>query len=107
MIMTPEMCRAARALLNWKPHHLASAAELSAATVRRLEAGGTVRLPSVEAMFQALQAAGLEFIPAGAMSPDGGPGIRTLPLAEPEVAAAEDAVELNDSAFRVTSTLDL
>lgn len=98
MLLTPEMCRAARALLNWKPHQLASTAGLSIATVRRFESGGTVRLPSVEAMLQALHAAGLEFIPAGGKSLDGGPGLRTIPLAEPEVAAAEEAIELNDPA---------
>ncbi len=77
------------------------------ATVRRFEAGGTVRLPSVEAMFQALQGAGLEFIPAGAMSPDGGPGLRTMPLTEPEVAAAEEAVELGDPALTPLRTFEL
>ena len=104
--MTPEMCRAARALLSWKSHQLAGAAGLSVATVRRFEAGGTVRLPSVEAMFHALQAAGLEFIPAGAMSPDGGPGLRTIPLAEPEVAAAEEAVELDDPTLTALRTFE-
>ncbi len=95
MLLTPEMCRAARALLNWKAHQLASAAGLSITTVRRFEAGGIVRLPSVEAMLQALGGAGLEFIAAGGKSLDGGPGLRTVPIAEPEVAAAEEAVELN------------
>jgi hypothetical protein len=50
-------------------------------------------------MFQALQGAGLEFIAAGGKSLDGGPGLRTIPLAEPEVAAAEEAVELDDPAL--------
>lgn len=107
MLLTPEMCRAARALLSWKSHQLATAAEQSIVTVRRFEAGGTVRLPSVEAMFQALQAAGLEFIPSGAMSPDGGPGLRTMPVAEPEVAAAEEAVEPDDSTLTELRTFDL
>ena len=96
MLLTPEMSRAARALLNWKPDQLASAAGLRPATVRRFEAGRTVRLTSVEAMFQALQGAGLEFIPAGGKSLDGGHGLRTMPLAEPEVVAAEEAVELDE-----------
>ncbi len=99
MILTPEMSRAARALLNWDPHRLARAAGLRAVTVSRFEAGGTVRLASVEAMFQALQGAGLEFIPAGGKSLGGGPGLRTVPTAEPEVAAAEEAVELDERAF--------
>jgi hypothetical protein len=96
MLLTPEMCRAARALLNWEAHQLASAAELGIATVRRFEASGIVRLASVEAMLQALQGAGIEFIPAGATSPGGGPGLRTIPMAEPEVAAAEEAIKADE-----------
>jgi transcriptional regulator with XRE-family HTH domain len=91
MLLTPEMCRAARALLGWKRQQLANAAGLTRTTVQRFEAGGTVRLSSAEVMLQALQNAGLEFIPAGAKSMDGGPGLRTIPMAEPEVVAAEDA----------------
>jgi len=62
------------------------------ATVKRFEAGGMVGPSSVEAMLQALQGAGVEFIPAGGKSLGGGPGLRTIPMPEPEVAAAE-AVE--------------
>ncbi len=102
MILTPELCRAARALLNWKLHHLASAAGLSLTTVRRFEAGGAIRLSSVEAMFESLQVAGVEFIAAGGKSLAGGPGLRTIPLAEPEVAAAEEALALEDPALSVS-----
>ena len=99
MLLTPETCRAARALLNWKAPQLASAASLGTATVRRFEAGGLVRLASVEAMLQALQGAGIEFIPAGGKSLGGGPGLRTIPMPEPEVAAAEEALELDEPAL--------
>jgi transcriptional regulator with XRE-family HTH domain len=95
MLLTPEMCRAARALLSWNPQQLASAAGLTRTTVHRFETGGAIRLSSAEAMLQALQNAGLEFIPAGAKSMDGGPGLRTIPMAEPEVVAAEDAAEMD------------
>jgi hypothetical protein len=54
-------------------------------------------------MLQALQGAGLEFIAAGGKSLDSGPGLRTIPKAEPEVAAAEEALELHES---VLSTFD-
>ncbi len=94
MLLTPEMCRAARALLNWKRQQLASAAGVRLGTVVTFEAGRTVRLPYVEAMLKALEGAGLEFIPAGGQSLDGGPGLRTNPLPEPEVAAAEAAGKL-------------
>jgi hypothetical protein len=99
MLLTPEMCNAARALLKWQPQQLASAADLELATVERFEAGGMVPLESVEAMLQALQAAGIEFIAAGGQSLDGGPGLRTSPVAEPEVTAAEEAVELEEPAL--------
>ena len=97
MLLTPELCRAARALLNWDRHQLAEAAELNLETIDRFEAGGVVPLGSVETMLEALQGAGLEFIPAGQKSLGGGPGLRTRPVAEPEVAAAEAAVELDES----------
>ncbi len=102
MILTPELCRAARALLNWKLHHLASAAGLSLTTVRRFEAGGAIRLSSVEAMFESLQVAGVEFIAAGGKSLAGGPGLRTIPLAEPEVAAAGEALALEHPPLSVS-----
>jgi len=103
MLLTPEMCRAARALLDWTPQQLATAARLGPTTVRRFESGTVVGMRSVEAMLQALQGAGLEFIAAGGKSLDGGPGLRTIPKAEPEVAAAEQAFELHEP---VLSTLD-
>ncbi len=90
------MSRAARALLRWDAEELAAAAGLSASTVKRFERGGMVRAPSVEAMLHALKGAGLEFIAAGGRSLDGGPGLRTMPMPEPEVAAAEEAVELDE-----------
>ncbi len=93
MLLSPEMSRAARALLRWDAEKLAAAAGLSLSTVKRFERGGIVRASSVEAMLQALQGAGLEFISAGRRSSDGGPGLRTMPMLEPEVAAAEEAFE--------------
>ncbi len=98
-MLTPELCRAARALLKWKVEQLATAAGLADATVRRFEASGLIQLTSVEAMIQALKRAGLELIPAGGTSLGGGPGVRMLPLVEPEVAAAEEAVEQNEPAL--------
>jgi transcriptional regulator with XRE-family HTH domain len=107
MLLTPEMCRAARALLNWDESQLADAAELGTAAVSRFEAGGVVPLASVEAMLQAFQGAGLEFIPAGGKSMGGGPGLRTTPVAEPEVAAAEAAVELDEPGLSLGSEAKL
>lgn len=95
MLMTPELCRAARALIDWDVPQLARASGVSEEAVEQFEAGRVVPHEAVEALLQALLDAGLEFIAAGAKSHDGGPGLRTIPLAEPEVTAAEEAVELD------------
>ena len=100
MLLTPEMCRAARGLLNWEPHRLATAAEIEVAKVETFETGGIVLPAEVETMLQALQGAGFEFIPAGGKSLDGGPGLRTIPMPEPEVTAAEEAADLEDAELR-------
>ena len=97
MLLTPEICRAARALLQWEGQRLAIAARLDIATIERFEAGDIVDPTSVELLLEALQKAGLEFIPAGGKSLDGGPGLRTKPQPEPEVTAAEEALELEES----------
>jgi len=99
------MSRAARALLRWGTEELATAAGLSLSTVKRFERGGMVRASSVEAMLHALQRAGLEFIAAGGRSLDGGPGLRTMPMLEPEVAAAEGAVELDEPTLSVSEEI--
>jgi transcriptional regulator with XRE-family HTH domain len=96
MLLTPEMCRAARALLKWEMHQLAAAAGMAVSAVERFEEGSMVEPTSVQMMLEALQGAGLEFIPAGGKSLDGGPGLRTIPMPEPEVAAAEAALELEE-----------
>lgn len=98
MVLTPELCRAARALLGWEASALATSAGIDVATVERFESGALVSPASVETMLEALQGAGLEFIPAGGKSLDGGPGLRTIPRPEPEVAAAEEALELEEPA---------
>jgi len=90
------MSRAARALLKWKPQQLATAAGLDVSVVESFEDDGIVAPASVEAMLEALRGAGLEFIAAGGQSLDGGPGLRTIPKREPEVAAAEEVVELEE-----------
>ena len=96
MLLTPELCRAARALLRWSPLQLALEADLELATVETFEDDGIVPPETVDAMLNALAGAGLEFIPAGGQSLDGGPGVRTIPEPEPEVAAAEEAEELEE-----------
>jgi hypothetical protein len=95
MEISPQLCRAARSLLGWGEAGLARAARLKVATVRRFEAGALVRKASVLAMQQALEAAGLEFIPAGGTSVHGGEGVRLHPVVEPEVAVAQESAEIS------------
>ena len=75
MIFAREI-RAGRALLGWTQLELARAASVGVATVRRLEAAETELRGSVETVWKiqkALEAAGIEFIPAEAGR---GPGLR-------------------------------
>ena len=65
MIFSREI-RAGRALLGWSQLELAEAASVGVATVRRLEAAGTEIRGSADTLWkiqQALEAAGIEFIP--------------------------------------------
>jgi transcriptional regulator with XRE-family HTH domain len=75
MIFSREI-RAGRALLGWSQLELAQAASVGVATVRRLEAAEMQIRGSVESVWKiqrALEAAGIEFIPADAGK---GPGVR-------------------------------
>jgi transcriptional regulator with XRE-family HTH domain len=75
MIFAREI-RAGRALLGWSQLDLAKAASIGVATVRRLEAAGTAVRGSVDTVWkiqQALEKAGVEFIPA---EEGRGPGVR-------------------------------
>lgn len=81
---TPAQSRAARALLGWSQKDLAVKAGVAEPTVTQFERGN--RNPSraiAWAMRGALEAAGIEFIPAGAASAlGGGEGVRLAPTAD-------------------------
>jgi transcriptional regulator with XRE-family HTH domain len=63
--LTVEQSRAARGLLNWNQNQLADAANIGRATIRRFEAGRRTPIPNnLAAIRAALEAAGVEFIPA-------------------------------------------
>lgn len=89
--ITAEQSRAARGLLDWSQQQLGEAAELSAVYVRKFEKGD--RNPSAEALKalrDALEAAGVEFIPENG----GGAGVRLMKrskLAAPKVKAKAGA----------------
>lgn len=77
--MQSEQIRAARALLDWNQARLADASGVSATTIKRMEAGnGPVKgsHENVLRLQQALEIAGVEFIPAGGYSSNAGPGVR-------------------------------
>ena len=68
MIITPEQIRAARALLRLEQDELTRRAQVSVATVRRLEAAesaGRVAPATLSGVRAVLEAAGAEFIPDG------------------------------------------
>ena len=78
MISSAQM-RAARALLGWDQRRLAEAAGLSLPTIQRMEASdGQVRgnVDSLMKVVEALERAGVELIPPGAVSSGGGRGVR-------------------------------
>ena len=71
--MTPEQCRAARALLNWSQEQLQAGASVARKTLADFEAGKRQPYPrTLEAIRAALEAAGVEFIAENG----GGPGVR-------------------------------
>jgi DNA-binding transcriptional regulator YiaG len=60
--MTPEQCRAARAMLNWSQDKLAELAHISVITVRTFELGKSKPQPStMHLMRQAFEQEGIEF----------------------------------------------
>ena len=81
MITAPQM-RAARALLGIDQRQLAKLAGVSLPTIQRMEASnGTVRgvVDSLTKVVEALDRAGIELIGEGAVSREGGRGVRLKP----------------------------
>ena len=73
IVTTPRQIRAARALLGWSQEELADRAGVARSALARLEAGrADPRAATVEALEDALQAGGVEFLRAS----DGGEGVR-------------------------------
>ena len=66
MALTPEQCRAARALLDWTQDRLAEQAGVSRGTIRGFESGQhMLQRASQAALCQALAAAGVILLEAG------------------------------------------
>jgi transcriptional regulator with XRE-family HTH domain len=74
MPLTPEQCRAARALLNWTQEDLATRAEISRSTVRGFESGQhELQRASAAVIRRAFEDARIIFLDADATC---GPGVR-------------------------------
>lgn len=74
MTLTPEQCRAARALLRWSQPDLAEASGVARATIANLERGSHSSHQSNRAVLRAaFEAAGVEFLDE---TPTKGPGVR-------------------------------
>lgn len=74
--MTPEQCRAARALLNWTQTDLSDRVSISAVSLRAFEKGGDMRESNLKLLRLTFEAAGVALLDAGASSPGGGAGVR-------------------------------
>ncbi len=81
-LINGEQCRAARALLRMQQQALCDAANVTIKTLSDFESGKTKPYTrTVEAVQNALEAKGIQFIDGGATSANGGPGVR---LRKPE-----------------------
>ena len=63
--VTPQMVKAARALIDWNAADLAAHSSISPRTVRAFESGGTVNEESRTAIITALEAAGVQLLNGG------------------------------------------
>lgn len=78
-MITAAQVRSARALLGIDQRQLAALAGLSVPTIQRMEASDGVIRGNVDSLMKviaALDAAGIELISEGAVSQDGGRGVR-------------------------------
>ena len=76
-MISPEQCRAARALLDWTQGDLAERSLLSAVSIRAFEKGGEMRDSNRKLLRMTLEEAGVAFIAENG----GGAGVR---LAKPK-----------------------
>ncbi len=83
--ISPEQCRAARQLLNWRAQDLADASGVSLRAISDFETGQReFRAGNMQSVVTALETAGIEFLPDGRGK---GEGVR---LKEPRKTAAGD-----------------
>jgi transcriptional regulator with XRE-family HTH domain len=107
MDLTPKHIRAARALLAWSQQDLAKAASVATSTVADFERGRRTPVANnAQAIREALEGAGINFLPAGAVIGPTVPGI--IPFPQPGMpirwVTAED---LSDWANRMDGVASL
>lgn len=91
MSITSEQSRAARALLNWSQGKLAECAGVGPATLAEFESNKRTLISNdLAAIRTALEAAGVAFLDAGAVSP--GPGVSLLGRNERSFDVDEDQI---------------
>lgn len=75
MIITKQMSKAARALIDWNAVELAEKANVSHDTIRSFESGRTATLNArnQEAVISAFEEAGIQFLESGEIA--SGPGV--------------------------------
>ncbi|RJG46648.1 XRE family transcriptional regulator [Mesorhizobium sp. DCY119] len=92
-MISPEQCRAARALLNWTQADLASRVSISAVSIRAFEKGGEMRDSNQKLLRLTFEQAGIQFIPENG----GGAGVRMArPKASLDGKRPEDLNATND-----------
>ena len=92
-MITAAQLRAARALLGIDQRKLAELSGLSVPTIQRMEASGGVIRGNVDSLMKlvsALNAAGVELIGKGAVSSEGGRGVRLRSPLGADEASRED-----------------
>lgn len=79
MLITRDVCKAARALAGWSANMLADAAGVSQDTIRSFESGRTKSLSAEnqEAVQKALETQGIQFLNNGDVA--AGPGVSKKP----------------------------
>ncbi len=83
--------RAARAILGMTRDELAKASGVAPRTLADFESGArSPHRPTLAAIQRALEAAGVEFVGDGEVSPSGGPGVRLRDNPAPAGHAPED-----------------
>ncbi|MFL7902584.1 helix-turn-helix domain-containing protein [Azospirillum argentinense] len=94
-MLTPEQSRAARGLLDWSQQRLADAAQVGLSTVRDFEKGRRTPIPAnLTAIRAAIEAAGVDLLPAGSYQGNGGPGARLrVDYVEESMSSAEGKMQ--------------